>query len=114
MKTFDYVTSRVPEFNIILGQTVGLWQQGQYVDKPPVFILQNRASIAYCVVQTIDSKGHLEPRDKIVLVGRGSAKLTFAQDANIRWVYWNDIDLAEWYRGDENNWHRVRATTRRR
>ncbi len=114
MKTFDYVTSRQSEFNIILGQTVGLWQQGQYVDRPPVYVLQNRASIAYCVVQTIDGKGHLVPRDKIVLVGRGTAKLIFPKGTNINWRYWNDIDLAEWYRGDENNWHRVRAVTRRR
>jgi len=114
MKTFDYIGSRQKTFTVIVGDTIGLWRQLELISSPPTFVVQNRASIAYLVVQTIDHRGHLQPRDKIVLVGRGSAKLIFPSDCDLSFRYWSDLDLSTWYRGDEKNWHRVKAVTRRR
>lgn len=112
MKTFDYVDSRQKTFVVILGDTVKLWKQLELISSPPTFHLQNTASLAYVVVQTIDKHECLQPRDKIVLIGRGTAKLIFPSDSDLSFRYWSDLDMSAWYRGDEKHWHRVKQTRR--
>lgn len=114
MKTFDYRTSRVKDFTIIFGDTIKVWKQLEFIDAPMDLRIEQRAALGYFVVMSTDDAGHLEPRDCVMLLGDGSARLLFPQDADVAMRYWSDVDLSNWYRSNKNDWHRVRRATRKR
>lgn len=112
MKTFNYTTSRGTRFTVMCSSTVTLWKQLALVDCPISIVARQSASIGFVVVMTPDHNGHLTPRDRVKLIGDGCINVVFPAGSDIEYLRWSDGDMSDWYRYEENLWHRVKRGTR--
>ena len=104
MKKFDYVTSRRSVFLLNVTKNIVIYQHLELFQPSRIYTLQQRASVAYFQVMTLDDNHHLEVRDACVLVGDGMAKLTFPAAADIRWNVTSLYHLASSYHENVGAW----------
>jgi len=104
VKHLDYTTSYVRDFYVTYTNNVVIFNHLELWREPRVFTFQQAASVGYIEIHTPDARGHLETRDRIVLVGDGALKVTFPGDCLITWQQVSMYHLATNYHEAPDAW----------